>query len=316
MTFQLERTYGLRAENWYRPETNLSQLAQQKFFSSEADNQTQMFLDNSNKIASNFFWQTVRNIGVMILSSVYTKTDINGMTGFGNMFLFSENQFSKFLTIERSSWVSSGKKVLDLGAGNGDITEHMRPFFDDVYATELSPKMRKRLASKGYTVLDALEWANTDVKFDLITAFNLLDRHYSPSKLLQDLWNVSHRSNCHVIVSLVLPVSHYVEFNPNGSSTRPDSYLNVQGRTYADHVHHMIVNVFKAANFEVVRWTRLPYLCEGDMNNSAYYLPDAVFLLKPIAPKSTPAQATPKVSEVPEDPIPVPQAPTATHTEL
>lgn len=284
MSYQLERTYGLKTEHWYRPETNLSSLAQQNFLASTPDNQTQQFLDNSNEIASNYFWQTVRNIGVMILSAMYTKTDINGMTGFGNMFLFSEHQFAKFLSVERSSWNAASKKVLDLGAGNGDITEHMRPFFGDIYATELSPKMRKRLSSKGFIVLDALEWANTDVKFDLITAFNLLDRHYSPKKLLQDLWNVSHRSNCHVIVSLVLPVSHYVEFNPNGKSTRPDNYLNVQGRTYADHVHHMIVNVFKPANFEVVRWTRLPYLCEGDMNNSAYYLPDAVFLLKPIVP--------------------------------
>uniref|UniRef100_A0A1I7TAZ2 DREV methyltransferase n=1 Tax=Caenorhabditis tropicalis TaxID=1561998 RepID=A0A1I7TAZ2_9PELO len=280
MTSQLERTYGLRSKYWYLPETSLSSTAQELFFKSSPDNETQQFLDESNSISSNYFWQTVRNIGVMILSTIYSKTDINGITGFGNMFLFSESQFASFLEIDRQSWTSADKNVLDLGAGNGDITAHMHSFFNNVYATELSPKMRNRLVSKGYTVLDALEWANTDVKFNLITAFNLLDRHYSPGALLQDLWKVSHRSNCLVIVSLVLPVSHYVEFNPNGTGTRPDKFLNVQGRTYADHVHHMIVNVFKPANFEVVKWTRLPYLCEGDMNNSAYYLPDAVFLLK------------------------------------
>lgn len=310
MSFKLERTYGLRADYWYRPETNMTSLAQEKFFASAPDHQTQQFLDHSNDIATNFFWQTVRNIGVMILSAVYTKTDINGMTGFGNMFLFSDEQFAKFLALDKSSWSSTGKKVLDLGAGNGDITEHMRPFFEEVYATELSPKMRKRLASKGYTVLDALKWAETDVSFDLITAFNLLDRHYSPSKLLEDLWNVSHRSNSLVIVSLVLPVSHYVEFNPNGKSTRPDAYLNVSGRTYADHVHHMIANVFKPANFEVVRWTRLPYLCEGDMNNSAYYLPDAVFLLKPTQPNATPAPAPEEKTTVP------PSVSMTTHTDF
>ncbi|CCD68816.1 DREV methyltransferase [Caenorhabditis elegans] len=311
MSFQLERTYGLRAQHWYQPETSLSDVAQNLFAASLPDGETQQFLDNSNKIASNFFWQTVRNLGVMILSTIYSKTDINGMTGFGNMFLFSENQFAKFLAIEKESWNSTDKKVLDLGAGNGDITEHMRPFFEHVYATELSSKMRNRLSWKGYNVLSALEWAETDVKFDLVTAFNLLDRHYSPGKLLNDLWNVARRSNCNVIVSLVLPVSHYVEFNPNGRSTRPDNYLNVAGRTYADHVHHMIVNVFKPANFEVLRWTRLPYLCEGDMNNSAYYLPDAIFLLKPIEPESPSSTITQETTSVSQE-----STSHASHTDL
>lgn len=310
MSFLLERTYGLRPNYWYIPENEVSSGAQSLFFESSPDNETQQFLDHSSKISANYFWQTVRNIGVMILSSIYSKTDINGMTGFGNMFLFSEQQFTNFLAIDRQTWRANNKSVLDLGAGNGDITEHMRSLFNDVYATELSPKMRNRLASKGYKVLDALEWAKTDVKFDLITAFNLLDRHYSPGKLLEDLWTVAHRSNCNVVVSLVLPVNHYVEFNPNGKSTRPDKFLNVQGRTYAEHVHHMIFNVFKPANFEVIRWTRLPYLCEGDMNNAAYYLPDAVFLLKPIIPEPT---ATLTAEEIA---TPKPSVPETVHEDL
>lgn len=159
--------------------------------------------------------------------------------------------------------------------------------------SKILQKMRKRLSSKGITLLDAIEWAKTDVKFDLITAFNLLDRsvfggncrqtafehfsatkkrrasfsHYNPKKLLEDLWNVAHRSKCRVIVSLVLPVSYYVEFHPNGNGTRPDNYLNVPGGTYADQVHYMIANVFVPSGFKVIKWTRLPYLCEGDMNS-------------------------------------------------
>uniref|UniRef100_A0A8R1IAD3 Methyltransferase-like protein 9 n=1 Tax=Caenorhabditis japonica TaxID=281687 RepID=A0A8R1IAD3_CAEJA len=310
MAFHLDRTYGLKADYWYYPETNMSNAAKKLFMQSIPDIETQEFLDRSNNIANNYFWQTVRNLGVMLLGTVYSKTDINGMTGFGNMYLFSEQQFAKFLGIDQTSWSPINKKVLDLGAGNGDITEHMRPFFQDVYATELSLKMQKRLKSKGYTLLDAVNWSDTDIKVDLITAFNLLDRHYSPQKLLNDLWKVAHRSKCNVIVSLVLPVSHYVEFNPNGKSTRPDNYLNVQGRSFADHVHHMILNVFKPANFRVVRWTRLPYLCEGDMSHSAYYLPDGVFLLEPIDPSTAPVEI------VEEDQSPKTKTPESGHSEL
>ncbi|CAI5455577.1 unnamed protein product [Caenorhabditis angaria] len=282
MSYNLERVHGLNPTNWYQPENELTDLARQLFFKSNPDETTQHFLDKSAELSDNYFWQTIRNLGVMFLSSIYSKTDINGITGFGNMFLFSENQMAKLLDIDRSNWSPVGKKVLDLGAGNGDITRHLEAFYSDIYATELSSRMRKRLSSKGYKVLDALTWDQTDIQFDLITAFNLLDRHYSPQKLLNDLWRVSSRSKCRVIISLVLPVNHYVEFNPNGKSTRPDQFLKVQGKTYADHVHYMITNEFEPAKFRVVKWTRLPYLCEGDMNHSAYYLPDAMFLLEPI----------------------------------
>ncbi|CAB3400045.1 unnamed protein product [Caenorhabditis bovis] len=287
MSYQLQRTYGIDSTYWYTPENAMPPMVGQLFMKSDPDEVTQAFLDQSASISGNYFWQTIRNVSVMVLGLIYTKTDINGFTGFGNMFLFSENQMAKFLGIDRQTWSSNGKKILDLGAGNGDITAHLKPLFDTVYATELSKSMRRRLTSKGYKLLNAVDWATTDEKFDLITAFNLLDRHYSPRKLLRDLWKKSHESNCYVVLSLVLPISHYVEFNPIGTGTWPDAFLNVRGRTYTEHLETLIVNEIIPANFEVIRWTRLPYLCEGDMHNSAYYLSDAVFLLKPLPSKET-----------------------------
>ncbi|CAL2050181.1 unnamed protein product [Caenorhabditis brenneri] len=286
MPFELERTYGLRADYWYRLQNLSPNTTQQRFFESSPDNETQKFLDKSNEISNSFIWQTIRNLGTKMLSPIYPKTDVIGILGSGNMFLFSEQQLSKFIGIDKSNWDATNKTVLDLGAGNGNITEYMRGFYNKVYATELSPKMRNRLTSKGYTILDALEWANVEgIRFDLITAFNLIDRHYSPTTLLDDLYRASTRSNCPVIVSLVLPVIHYVEYNPSGKSTDPDKLMQIYGQTYSEQAHSMIVNVFQPAGFEVVRWTRLPYLCEGETHYPVYYLPDAVFLLKPIKPK-------------------------------
>ena len=51
---------------------------------------------------------------------------------------------------------------------------------------------------------------------------------------------------------------------------------------------------------QVVRWSRLPYLCEGDLEQAFYWLSDAVFVLKPTADggeaEQAPAGSCPAVS--------------------
>lgn len=49
---------------------------------------------------------------------------------------------------ERELWV--GDKLLDLGAGDGYVTKVLEPGVRQVYATETSSVMRKRLRDRGY----------------------------------------------------------------------------------------------------------------------------------------------------------------------
>lgn len=63
------------------------------------------------------------------------------------MFVFSKAQFRTLLGIDVND---KRKRLLDLGAGDGKVTEMMAPYFEDVYATEQSPSMRWRLNWKGY----------------------------------------------------------------------------------------------------------------------------------------------------------------------
>lgn len=49
---------------------------------------------------------------------------------------------------ERELWV--GDKLLDLGAGDGYVTQVLEPGVRQVYATETSSVMRKRLRERGY----------------------------------------------------------------------------------------------------------------------------------------------------------------------
>lgn len=47
-------------------------------------------------------------------------------------------------------------------------------------------------------------------------------------------------------------------------------------------IDHLVENVFKAVGFELVRFTKLPYLCEGNLSQSFYFMIDYVFVFKSV----------------------------------
>lgn len=77
--------------------------------------------------------------------------------------------------------------------------------------------MEWRLAQRGFNILPIDKWKNTG-PYDLITALNILDRHFHPMELLADLHNLATESNSLILLSMVLPYKPYAEFNSNGSN--------------------------------------------------------------------------------------------------
>lgn len=63
------------------------------------------------------------------------------------MFVFSNEQFRRLLQIG-PEW--KGRRMLDLGAGDGGVTEVMGCHFKEVYATEVSTPMKWHLQRKNY----------------------------------------------------------------------------------------------------------------------------------------------------------------------
>lgn len=63
------------------------------------------------------------------------------------MFVFSSLQFEILLDIS-STW--RGDHLLDIGAGDGKVTEKMAPYFRNISVTEASPVMRNVLAKKNF----------------------------------------------------------------------------------------------------------------------------------------------------------------------
>nr|CAD7198015.1 unnamed protein product [Timema douglasi] len=189
------------------------------------------------------------------------------------MFVFS-GEGCRLLLGVAADWC--GATLLDLGAGDGRTTVVMAPYFAEVFVTEVSAPMRSILAKRGFRLLEADTWTTSGHKFDVISCLNLLDRCDRPLSLLQDL-RAALKPGGKVLVALVLPFNPYVEIGWEGH--RPSEWLPIQGDNFEQQVTSVMADVFEPAGFAVERWARVPYLCEGDLNQAFYWLDDAVFVL-------------------------------------
>ena len=194
----------------------------------------------------------------------------NGLLGRGQMFVYSSSQFQTLLDFE-----SPLSTLLDIGAADGSVTKRMSSLFKKVYVTELSPTMQWRLATLGYTVLDSNHWG--DLKFDVITCLNVLDRCEKPLTLLKQIHNHLTPQTGRLILSLVLPFKPYFEYNKNH---RPNEFLQIHGHTPEEQINDLISNIFQPLGFQLKKLTRLPYLSEGDIERSYYFLFDYLFVFE------------------------------------
>ena len=63
------------------------------------------------------------------------------------MFVLSLQQFLKLMKVNEK-WHKGS--LLDLGAGDGEVTAHLSALFDKTYVTEVSTTMRNLLQNRGY----------------------------------------------------------------------------------------------------------------------------------------------------------------------
>lgn len=187
------------------------------------------------------------------------------------MFVYSTEQFKSLLDIDDQQ--CQLKSLLDIGAGDGTVTKRMASLFEQVYATEMSTIMQWRLANAGYHVLDIENWEN--LKFDVITCLNVLDRCENPLSLLKKIREHLNPTNGRAVIGLVLPFKPYCEYNDNH---QPNESIRINGRQPEEQINELISTVFQPLGFHLRKFTRLPYLCEGDMEQSYYFLSDYIFI--------------------------------------
>lgn len=265
-------------EEWYRCVPDLlGDKLKHLFIQSSLDHDTKIFLKRSVEKSTWIFTQLYHSFVSTVLSPVVSRTSINGFLSRGAMFVFSSAQFQHILRVD-PEW--KAERLLDLGAGDGGVTQIMGPHFREVYTTEVSMPMKWHLQKKNYKLLGINEWQQTGFKYDVISCLNLLDRCDDPLTLLRDIRESLVPKTGRLIVAAVVPFQPYVEVG--GQWQRPKEHVKIKGKTWEEQVKNLSTELFEKTGYQVEAVTRLPYLCEGDMYNDYYVLDDAVFILKPV----------------------------------
>ncbi|CAH2981226.1 unnamed protein product [Chilo suppressalis] len=206
----------------------------------------------------------VAHAGIMVAERVVISPSViqrsNLWLGRGSMFVLSEEQARRMLRPARSSSEGTGA-VVDIGAGDGEVSHRLARLYSDRYATEISASMRKALSSKGYTLLDTEDWWR-EKQFDCVCMMNLLDRCSKPMTMLRQAKTAIAPGGV-LLLALVLPYKPYVE-----------------GATFEEQLASFIT-FMATAGFEMKSWARVPYLCEGDFAQAYYWLDDSVYVFTP-----------------------------------
>ena len=199
--------------------------------------------------------------------------------------------------------------MLDIGAGDGNVTKRLSPFFDAVSVTEDNTAMRLRLrtAGAGFSVFASSDTPSllASGAFDLVACLNVLDRCDQPLTLLREIHGGLVRrkqqlqstasTSAHptlvpsplLLLAVVLPWCPFVE--SGAAKVAPSQPLPGMeggrcrdGATFEQSLDRLVAAVLEPMGFRVRCWTRVPYLSEGDAAFAYFALDDAVLVLEPV----------------------------------
>jgi SAM-dependent methyltransferase len=200
--------------------------------------------------------------------------DANALTGMYRMLLLPEGAWRRLLG-ERANG-----RLLDVGAGSGDVTAALAPCFDDVETTEVSRGMVRRLGQRGFRCR-ATNLAETPLEpptpFDAVALLNVLDRCQKPLTLLRHCLAALAPGGT-FIVALALP---YRPFYFDGPTT-PDPLERLAAgpsEAWEDGARRFIERDLLPLGLSLECFARAPYLSAGDSQRELYELDDVVLVL-------------------------------------
>jgi SAM-dependent methyltransferase len=217
----------------------------------------------------------------LFLRKLMSDYDAYALLGMYSMHVLSSAQWKTLLGDWLCDFTSSGKalRLIDVGAGEGGVTACAKPFFADITVTEASKNLRKHLRKRGYRVVEhdlgQTPWPVQGERFDVVSAFNVIDRTARPRTLLSHM-RALLADEGRLLVSVPLPLRPHVHVGP--TTVDQDEPLPSAEGPFEHGVAALCRDLFAPLGLRVLAFSRVPYLCQGDANAALYVLDDAVFV--------------------------------------
>ena len=165
-------------------------------------------LESTNIRSANRFQNVVKPHSVVaskcldLLSNVLTYNGASSLLGMRKVHLIDTGSARTLLM--KGSNETKHKKLLDIGSGNGDVTDCLSPLFEEVSAIEVSGACRFALKKRHRIsrVLKDMNELDSEEQFDVISLLNVLDRCDCPNTLLS---SVHERVGKYLLVSAAYP---------------------------------------------------------------------------------------------------------------
>ena len=245
----------------------LSPRLRDRFVKLERDAATDAFLAHAGR-GRHSWWRTQLH---RLLRQFMSDFDANALLDMYPLFVASTEHWRHLLGPERVA------RLLDVGAGSGNVTRTLLPLAEHVVTTELSRRMAERLRRSGLECheLDLAEGDLPGAPFQLITCLNVLDRTARPRQLLRRMHERLEPGG-RLLIALALP---YNPFFYHGNTTPdPLERLACGEASWEGAVSSLVERELEPLGFTVVKVSRSPYLSFGDAKSSLYELDDALLV--------------------------------------
>ena len=219
------------------------------------------------------------------LTLLLSDFDANGLLGMYPVFLLSTPQALRLLAAGRPGGPSEAR-MLDIGAGSGDVTTRLAPLVGAIECTEASRFMARRLRRRGFPCWHGRVGEGTpgdplagDARYDLIALLNVIDRASKPRSLLA---GVARRLPPGGLLLLATPLPYDPFYYAGPATLAPEEKLDVTAERWEDATLELWQNELAPLGFELRALTRLPYLSGGDAQHPAYVLDDVVLVCEKV----------------------------------
>lgn len=202
--------------------------------------------------------------------------DINGLLGTYPMHVLSTEQWGQLLSSTKRG------SLLDVGAGRGDVTSCLAPWFEQVTVSETSQAMARRLRRLGYSVIEGdlalpeVHQALPASSFDAISLLNVLDRCARPLSLLNTARSLLRPGGL-LLIALVIPYKPF--FYQSGKTFPPYERLFIESEKMEEALLEFTQTLL-SLGFHIELSARAPYLSGGDAQKPLYELDDLIVLCR------------------------------------